>query len=189
MPFYIAGVDEVGRGPLAGPLITAAVIMSKPLNGVTDSKKLSANKRAVLASLIKEQACSYAFGRVEPEEIDAINIHQATLLAMQRAVSNLSIVPSKVLVDGAFIPSIAMPCEAIVKGDLLIFEIGAASILAKVARDSEMHAMDVLYPGYGFAKHKGYPTQEHRAALMRLGPCPIHRKSFAPVASLVLQKS
>jgi ribonuclease HII len=183
MSIYIAGVDEVGRGPLAGPVVTAAVILTSPIPGVTDSKKLSALKRTQIAELIKINALSYALGRAEPAEIDCLNIHQATLLAMKRAIEGLSICPDKVMVDGLFIPSVSMECEAVVKGDLLVFEIGAASILAKVARDAEMDEMDRLYPGYGFSNHKGYPTAAHRKALMELGPCPIHRKSFAPVAA------
>ena len=183
MTIYIAGVDEVGRGPLAGPVVAAAVILTTPIPGVTDSKKLSALKRTQIAELIKINAISYAFGRAEPAEIDCLNIHQATLLAMKRAIEGLSICPDKVMVDGLFIPSVSMECEAVVKGDLLVFEIGAASILAKVARDAEMDEMDRLYPGYGFSNHKGYPTEAHRKALIELGPCPIHRKSFAPVAA------
>ncbi|MDP1603172.1 MAG: ribonuclease HII [Legionella sp.] len=183
MTIYIAGVDEVGRGPLAGPVVTAAVIITTPIPGVTDSKKLSALKRTQIAELIKINAISYALGRAEPAEIDRLNIHQATLLAMKRAIEGLSICPDKVMVDGLFIPPVSMKCEAVVKGDLLVFEIGAASILAKVARDAEMEEMDRLYPGYGFSSHKGYPTEAHRKALMELGPCPIHRRSFAPVAA------
>lgn len=188
MTIYIAGVDEVGRGPLAGPLITAAVILQEPIIGVTDSKKLSAKKRHDIALLIKEKALCFAYGRVEAEEIDQINIHQATLLAMKRAIEGLSIRPDKVMVDGLYLPSVDMPCEAVVKGDLLIYEIGAASILAKVARDMEMEELDKQYPGYGFSKHMGYPTAKHRQALLDLGPCAIHRKSFAPVAALLARR-
>lgn len=185
MAILIAGVDEVGRGPLAGPLITAAVILEEFIEGVTDSKKLSASKRRELAMIIQEKALCFAYGRVEVAEIDQINIHQATLLAMKRAIEGLSIRPDKVMVDGLHLPLVDMECEAVVKGDLLIYEIGAASILAKVARDTEMEALDKRYPGYGFAKHMGYPTAKHRQALLDLGPCEIHRKSFAPVAALL----
>ena len=186
MTIHIAGVDEVGRGPLAGPLIAAAVILKESILGVTDSKKLSAAKRVELAHLIKKKACAFAYGRAEVEEIDQINIHQATLLAMKRAVENLSIQPDKVLVDGCFVPRIPIHCEAIVQGDLLVYEISAASILAKVARDEEMITMDLLYPGYGFSDHKGYSTPAHKEALLARGPCAIHRKSFAPVAAFLM---
>jgi ribonuclease HII len=180
---YIAGVDEVGRGPIAGPVITAAVILTAPIEGITDSKLLSPLKRKKLALEIREKAVCFAFGRAEVHEIDQLNIHHATLLAMKRAIEGLSICPSEVLVDGAYMPTISIPCKAIIKGDSLITEIGAASILAKVLRDEEMEQMDLLYPGYGFAQHKGYPTAAHRAALKALGPCPIHRRSYAPVAA------
>lgn len=181
---HIAGVDEVGRGPLAGPVITAAVILASPIVGVTDSKLLTPAKRKKLALEIREKAVCYAYGRAEVEEIDQLNIHHATLLAMKRAIEGLSICPDKVLVDGLYAPQVSMPCETIVKGDSLIVEIGAASILAKVLRDEEMEQMDALYPGYGFAQHKGYPTAVHRSALKILGPCAIHRRSYAPVAAL-----
>ena len=185
----IAGVDEVGRGPLAGPVVTAAVILSEPIEGITDSKKLSSLKRQQLAIEIKARAVCYAYGRAEVEEIDRLNIHHATLLAMKRAIEGLSISPEKVLVDGLYTPSVMMPCEAIVKGDSLIVAIGAASILAKVLRDAEMEEMDIIYPGYGFALHKGYPTAVHRAALQQLGPCMIHRRSYAPVAAFELDSA
>lgn len=180
---YVAGVDEVGRGPLAGPVVTAAVILREPIDGVTDSKKLSQAKRKQLSITIQERALCYAYGRAEVEEIDRLNIHYATLLAMKRAIEALSISPHKALIDGLFIPQVAMPCQAIVKGDSLVMEIGAASILAKVFRDNEMEEMDALFPGYGFSQHKGYPTATHRAALKALGPCAIHRLSYAPVAA------
>lgn len=179
---YLAGVDEVGRGPLAGPVVTAAVILASPIEGITDSKKLSPSKRKQLAVEIRARALCFAYGRAEAHEIDQLNIHQATLLAMKRAIEGLSMLPSQVLVDGLYTPNVSMSCQAIVKGDSLIKEIGAASILAKVLRDEEMERMDELYPGYGFALHKGYPTAFHRAALQRLGPCAIHRRSYAPVA-------
>ena len=182
----VAGVDEVGRGPLAGAVVTAAVILKKPIDGLADSKKLSPKKRQQLALIIKEKAFAYAYGRAEVDEIDALNIHHATLLAMARAVEALSVVPHKVLVDGIHIPKLSMPCQAIIQGDSLIPAISAASILAKVLRDEEMDEMDKRYPGYGFAGHKGYPTIAHRKALIELGPCPIHRRSYAPVAALLL---
>jgi ribonuclease HII len=181
----IAGVDEVGRGPLAGPVITAAVILKNPIAGIKDSKKLSAKKRELLSEQIKHEAIAYAYGRAEVEEIDALNIHHATLLAMQRAISALPITPDHVLVDGMFRPQANIPCHAIVQGDDLIAEISAASILAKVFRDAEMEVMDAIYPGYGFGKHKGYATVNHREALNRLGPCLIHRRSFEQVAALI----
>ncbi|CAM2800148.1 ribonuclease HII [Legionella worsleiensis] len=181
----IAGVDEVGRGPLAGAVITAAVILKEPLAGLADSKKLSEKKRKQLALEIKENALAFAYGRAEVEEIDALNIHHATLLAMQRAVEALPVVPEAVLVDGIHIPKISMPCKAVVQGDSLIPAISAASILAKVLRDEEMEELDKIYPGYGFADHKGYPTVAHREALVRLGPCIIHRRSYGPVAALL----
>jgi ribonuclease HII len=179
---YTAGVDEVGRGPLAGPVVCAAVILLTPIEGVTDSKLLSPLKRKQLAEEIRARALCYAYGRAEVDEIDRLNIHHATLLAMKRAIEALSVCPGQVLVDGLYTPNVAMPCQAVVKGDSLISEIGAASIIAKVLRDEEMEQMDVLYPGYGFAQHKGYPTAVHRAALKKLGPCAIHRRSYAPVA-------
>jgi len=183
---YIAGVDEVGRGPLAGAVVAAAVIFKYPIEGMADSKTLSPKRRNVLAKLIQSEALCYAYGRVESDEIDQINIHHASLLAMKRAIEGLSVRPARVLVDGKYPPLVDMPCEAIVRGDALVDVIGAASILAKVVRDDEMQVLDKQYPGYGFAKHKGYPTAFHREALKRLGPCPIHRRSFAPVR-LVLQ--
>ncbi len=182
---FLAGVDEVGRGPLAGPVVTAAVILASPIDGVTDSKKLSPLRRRQLAIEIRERALCYAYGRAEVEEIDQLNIHHATLLAMKRAIEALSICPGKILVDGLYTPRVSIPCQAIVNGDGLIAEIGAASILAKVLRDEEMERMDAIYPGYGFSQHKGYPTALHRAALQTLGPCAIHRRSYAPVAAVL----
>ncbi|KTD63532.1 ribonuclease HII [Legionella santicrucis] len=180
----IAGVDEAGRGPLAGPLITAAVILRQPILGLTDSKKLTSKQREQFTLQIKQEALYYAYGRVEVEEIDVLNIHHATLLAMQRAIDALPVIPQKVLIDGLHTPKIAINCEAIVHGDLLINVISAASILAKVARDAEMVSLDALYPGYGFATHKGYATKGHRESLNRLGPCAIHRKSFNQVSMI-----
>ncbi|MGL5741227.1 MAG: ribonuclease HII [Legionella sp.] len=181
----IAGVDEVGRGPLAGAVITAAVILKEPIEGLADSKKLSAKKRELLALQIKEHAIAYAYGRAEVDEIDTLNIHHATLLAMKRAIDALPVQPDQVLIDGLHVPKLSIPCQAIVQGDGLIPEISAASILAKVMRDAEMVAFDAIYPGYGFADHNGYPTVAHLEALTRLGPCQIHRRSYSLVAELL----
>lgn len=177
----IAGVDEVGRGPLAGPVIAAAVMMAEPIPGLKDSKALTPKKREALAILIQTHADAYAFGRAEVDEIDQLNIHHATLLAMQRAIQALPRVPSAIWVDGLYVPQSTVACQAIVNGDSLVYQISAASIIAKVLRDAEMERLDAEYPGYGFAEHKGYPTSRHRIALQKLGPCAIHRKSFAPV--------
>lgn len=179
----IAGVDEVGRGCIVGPVMAAAVILNptKPISGLTDSKKLSEKKRLQLAEQIKSSALCWAVGRAEASEIDAINILQASLLAMQRAIAQLQHSPDLVKVDGNRLPQLNCPGEAIVQGDLLVAEISAASILAKVARDQEMLTLERLYPGYGFAIHKGYPTRQHLLALQALGITPLHRKSFAPV--------
>ncbi|MBI5451266.1 MAG: ribonuclease HII [Gammaproteobacteria bacterium] len=184
---HIAGVDEVGRGPLAGPVIAAAVILDplRPIAGITDSKKLSERRREQLAAQIRDQALAWAIGRAEVEEIDHLNILQASLLAMQRAVQALSLRPDQVLVDGNQLPRLDVPARAIIKGDLTVEVIGAASILAKVARDSEMLVWDRHYPGYGLAGHKGYPTASHLQALRTLGVSPIHRRSFAPVRRLL----
>ena len=180
----IAGVDEVGRGPLVGAVVTAAVILDpqKPIMGLTDSKKLSEKKRLALAEEIKEKDRCWSLGRAEPEEIDSLNILHATMLAMQRAVEGLSITPDFVLVDGNRVPNLSMPAQAVVKGDALVQEISAASILAKVTRDLEMAELDKQFPEYGFAKHKGYPTALHFEKLSQYGATPFHRKSFAPVA-------
>lgn len=178
-----AGVDEAGRGPLAGPVIAAAVILDKSINikGIKDSKALSADARKNLAGEIREHSLCWATGRAECDEIDDLNILQASLLAMQRAVESLDIIPDYALVDGPHCPRLACPVEGIVGGDQRVGAISAASIIAKVTRDAEMVAMDALYPGYGFARHKGYPTREHLRALDLLGPCDIHRQSFKPV--------
>lgn len=186
--WLVAGVDEVGRGPLAGPVVTAAVILdpNKPIVGLNDSKKLTEKRREQLEPIIKQNALSWSLGRAEPKEIDQINILQATLLAMKRAVEGLSIQPHHALVDGNQAPALTCPVTTIIKGDQSEPAIAAASILAKVARDREMLAMDELYPGYNFAKHKGYPTKLHQQALMELGPSAIHRLSFKPV-QLALQ--
>ena len=180
----IAGVDEVGRGPLAGPVIAAAVILDEscPIEGLADSKTLTEKRREILAEQIRQRALAFALGRAEVEEIDKINILQASLLAMQRAVLQLPLEPHQVLVDGKYCPQItSCQVEAIIQGDKTVAAISAASILAKVVRDQEMREMEQLYPGYGFAAHKGYPTRAHRDALQRLGVTPIHRRSFAPV--------
>lgn len=179
----IAGVDEVGRGPLVGAVVTAAVILdpNNPIQGLADSKKLSEKKRLALAEEIKQKALAWSLGRAEPQEIDELNILHATMLAMQRAVKSLKIQPHFVLVDGNRIPDLAMPAQAIVKGDSLVAEISAASILAKVARDQEMAELDRQFPQYEFAKHKGYPTKVHLEKLAEFGALPQHRRSFSPV--------
>ena len=179
----IAGVDEVGRGPLVGAVVTAAVILdpANPIQGLMDSKKLTEKKRNALYDEIKEKALCWAIGRAEPEEIDKLNILWATMKAMERAVAGLSITPDMVFVDGNRCPNLPMASQAVIKGDSLVQEISAASILAKVTRDREMEQLDKLYPDYGFAKHKGYPTAFHMEKLASLGATPYHRKSFAPV--------
>jgi ribonuclease HII len=184
---HIAGVDEAGRGPLAGPVIAAAVILDtdKPIVGLADSKVLSAGRREELSLLIKQRALCWALGRAEVEEIDRLNILQASLLAMQRAVAALMIAPDLALVDGNQSPKLSCPTQTVVRGDATIPAISAASILAKVARDAEMRELDTLYPGYGFAQHKGYPTDAHLQALGRWGVSPEHRRSFGPVRRLI----
>lgn len=179
----VAGVDEVGRGPLAGPVVTAAVVLdpARPIEGLADSKALSPRRREHLARLIREQALGWSLGRAEVAEIDALNILQATLLAMQRAVAGLREAPDGVLVDGNRCPEFHCPARAVVGGDARVAAISAASVLAKVARDAEMVALDNSWPAYGFARHKGYGTAEHLEALRVNGPCPAHRRSFAPV--------
>lgn len=183
----IAGVDEVGRGPLCGAVITAAVILDpdNPILGLNDSKKLSEAKLNLLCIEIKAKALAWAIGRAEVEEIDELNILHATMLAMKRAVEGLAITPTLALIDGNRCPDLKMRTEAIIKGDGLVAEISAASIIAKCTRDLEMQEMDVLYPGYGIGGHKGYPSPIHLEALLRLGPTPIHRKSFGPVKRLI----
>jgi ribonuclease HII len=179
----IVGVDEAGRGPLAGPVVAAAVVLDSNnfIEGIGDSKTISEKKREKLAIEIKQKSRAWSIAQVSHEEIDEINILNASLLAMQRAVMALSIKPDHVQVDGNRCPEFACSVEAIIKGDALIPAIGAASILAKVVRDAVMIEMDLIYPGYGFAKHKGYPTKQHREAMAGLGPCEIHRRSYAPV--------
>jgi len=187
----IAGVDEVGRGCLVGSVVAAAVIldMHQPIEGLTDSKKLSEKKRNALAKEIKAKALSWAIARAEPSEIDQINILQASLLAMKRAVETLSIQPTWVQVDGNQYPDITHAGETIIQGDLLVAEISAASILAKVYRDQEMQVLDTLYSGYAFSQHKGYPTKLHKEKLNQLGLTVYHRKSFAPVKAIIQAQS
>ncbi len=179
----VAGVDEVGRGPLVGAVVTAAVILDpeRPIAGLADSKALTEKRRLLLADEIREKALCYALGRADPHEIDELNILQATLLAMQRAVAGLAVEPQHVLVDGNRAPRFACPATPVVKGDARVAVISAASILAKVARDAEMMALHECHPLYGFDQHKGYPTAAHLAALAAQGPIPEHRRSFAPV--------
>ena len=183
----IAGVDEAGRGPLAGPVVASAVILDpvRPIEGLDDSKKLSERRRLALAEQIKGEALAWALGRAEVDEIDRLNILQASLLAMARAVEALHLRPVHVQVDGNRCPVVACTVEAIVGGDSLVPAISAASILAKVARDEELKRLDLAYPGYGFSKHKGYPTGAHLEALRRLGVSAIHRRSFGPVRRLL----
>lgn len=179
----LAGVDEVGRGPLVGNVVAAAVILdpARPIIGLTDSKALSARRRETLDGLIREHVLAFAIAHATPEEIDTLNIYHATHLAMRRAVDALSPGAEYLLVDGNRLPGHALPGQAVVKGDARHDAIAAASILAKVARDAEMVALDARHPDYGFARHKGYPTKEHLAALERFGPLPEHRRSFGPV--------
>lgn len=187
--FLLAGCDEVGRGPLAGDVVAAAVILDpeNPIEGLDDSKKLTEKKRELLFDEIKLKAKSWCVARASVEEIDRINILQASLLAMTRAVEGLSIQPEHVLVDGNKLPKWKYPAEAVVKGDSRVAAISAASILAKVTRDREMILLDKQYPGYGFADHKGYPTQVHMEALDKLGVTDIHRRSYAPVRNKIEQ--
>ncbi|MEW6765391.1 MAG: ribonuclease HII [Pseudomonadota bacterium] len=179
----IAGVDEAGRGPLAGAVFAAAVILdpSRPVEGLNDSKKLTERRREKLFVEIRERALAWCIAEASAREIDEINILQASLLAMQRAVAGLSLAPSEVLVDGNRAPKFSCPARAIVGGDALEPSISAASILAKVARDRTLLELHERYPQYGFDRHKGYPTADHLAALAEHGPCPEHRRSFGPV--------
>ena len=185
----IAGVDEVGRGPLAGPVVAAAVILDplQPIEGLADSKKLSEARRETLAIEIKSKSIAWALGRAEVEEIDEINILQASLLAMKRAVEQLHIQPELALVDGNRCPDLSCETRAVIKGDSIVAAISAASIIAKVARDQEMVEMDAQYPGYGLAKHKGYPTKAHIQSLQEQGICEIHRRTFGPVKKLLAE--
>lgn len=187
----MAGVDEVGRGPIAGPVVAAAVILdpARPIAGLADSKKLTAKRREQLAETIKQQSLAWALGRADVEEIDDINILQASLLAMRRAVQALLIQPKEVWVDGNKAPDVPYPVRTVVGGDATVSAISAASIVAKVARDAELVALDRDYPGYGLAQHKGYPTAAHVTALQSLGVTPIHRRSFSPVQRVLQQSS
>ena len=189
-PLLTAGVDEAGRGPLAGPVVAAAVILepSRPVAGLADSKVLSPARREVLATAIRSQSLAWSLGWADATEIDTLNILQATMLAMRRALAALAVPPQHVIIDGNRCPDLgglAFECtvESVVKGDSLVPSVSAASILAKVARDEHMRVLDGRHPGYGLADHKGYPTASHIAALRRLGPSPVHRRSFAPVQS------
>ncbi|WP_167375986.1 ribonuclease HII [Pseudomonas coleopterorum] len=179
----VAGVDEVGRGPLCGAVVTAAVILDprRPILGLNDSKKLTEARRELLYDEICEKALAWCIARAEVEEIDRLNILHATMLAMQRAVQGLSITPRLALIDGNRCPQLDVPSAPVIQGDAKVPAIAAASILAKVSRDREMSAFELIYPGYGMGGHKGYPTPVHLEALARLGPTPIHRRSFAPV--------
>lgn len=181
------GVDEAGRGPLAGPVVAAAVILdpARPIAGLADSKKLSAARRERLAAEIREKALAWSIAAASVEEIDRINILHATLLAMQRAVAGLSVLPAEALIDGNRCPVLTMPARAIIGGDATVAEISAASILAKTSRDADMRALHALYPHYDFARHKGYGTALHLVALRAHGPSPVHRRSFAPVRELL----
>jgi len=183
----LAGVDEVGRGPLAGDVVAAAVILDprQPIEGLRDSKKLSASRRELLAKVIRERALAWSIARASVAEIDEINILQASLLAMHRAVQSLNPEPEYVLVDGNRMPLWDYASKAVIRGDDRVPAIAAASILAKVQRDSELIALDTVYPGYGFASHKGYPTAAHLQALQTLGVTPVHRRSFAPVKKML----
>lgn len=183
----VAGVDEAGRGPLAGPVVAAAVMLDpdRPVPGLADSKVLSEAKREALYGEIVCAALAWSVGRAEVAEIDRLNILQATMLAMQRAVAGLAPAAKYALVDGNRLPDLPCRAEAVVRGDSLVPAISAASIIAKVTRDREMHSMDTRYPGYGFAQHKGYPSRRHLEALERLGVTAIHRRSYAPVRRLL----
>jgi ribonuclease HII len=188
----ICGVDEAGRGPLAGPVVAAAIILSDDLDtvGIKDSKKLSPKERENLKDRIERSSSKWTVGVVGPEVVDEINILQATFRAMRKAVKKLSITPDLVLVDGRFeIPELDFRQKAVIKGDSREISIAAASILAKTHRDRLMITIEKKFPGYGFSRHKGYPTKEHIAKLERLGPCPVHRKSFRPVCNFFSDKS
>ena len=181
----VAGVDEAGRGALAGPVVAAAVVMEKLPEGVTDSKRCTAKRREVLAEAIRESEGCWAIGEASVAEIDALNILNASLLAMKRAIQGLAIVPSRAMIDGPFAPSVSIPCQTIIGGDALEPLIGAASILAKTHRDALMRALAQAHPEYGFDRHKGYPTKAHSDALSRYGASTHHRRSFAPVRAVL----
>ena len=188
-PGLVAGVDEAGRGPLAGPVVAAAVILDelKPIRRLADSKTLTARRRELLYDEIRAKALCVCIAEASVEEIDRLNILQATLLAMKRAVEGLRLPPHRVVVDGNRVPLLKVPVAAVVKGDSKVAAISAASILAKTARDALLCELDRQYPLYGFARHKGYGTALHLAVLAQHGPCPLHRRSFAPVAQSELQ--
>jgi len=183
----VAGVDEAGRGPLAGPVVAAAVILdaNNPIDGLDDSKRLSASRREQLFDEIQQKAQAWSVAYASVEEIDNINILQATMLAMQRAVNTLQPAAEHALIDGNRCPLLSCPARAIIKGDSRVAAISAASIIAKVTRDREMQALDVMYPGYGLAQHKGYPSKAHIEALQLLGASPVHRRSYAPVRKIL----
>ena len=185
----LAGVDEAGRGPLCGVVVAAVVILdpARPIDGLNDSKKLSARKREALAELIRERALAWSISEASPAEVDQLNILGATMLAMQRAVAGLSVTPDEAWIDGNRCPQLACASRAIVAGDALVPEISAASILAKTARDAQMEALDELYPALGLAQHKGYPTAAHIAALRKFGIPDFYRRSFAPVRQILAQ--
>jgi len=187
-PHLIAGVDEVGRGPLAGAVVAAAVILNpkKPIDGLLDSKLLDESKRESLDKLIRRRAMAYCVAEASVAEIDELNILHASMLAMKRAVEGLGLAPNLVLVDGNRCPAIDYPCQAIVKGDQHVQSISAASIIAKVARDRQMVELHQKHPEFGFDRHKGYPTAQHRAAIMQFGVTPLHRQSFAPVRNALM---
>ena len=189
VPGLVAGVDEAGRGPLAGPVVAAAVILDdlKPITGLADSKTLSARQRERLSEAIHARALCFSVAQASVEEIDQLNILQATLLAMRRAVMGLRLKPNKVLVDGNRLPTLDIMAEAVVQGDRKVPAISAASILAKVARDRWCLEIDAEYPAYGFAAHKGYGTAQHLEALKQYGATPWHRRSFSPVAQVLLR--
>lgn len=184
----ICGVDEAGRGPLAGPVFAACVVLNSTykIEGLSDSKKLSEKKRNALTHIIKKRSIAWAVASASVEEIDKFNILQASLLAMKRAVESLPFPPNKILVDGIHSPQLNFPVQTIIKGDSLVPEISAASILAKTARDAEMLSLHKLFPNYGFDQHKGYPTKKHIAALQMYGISTVHRRSFSPVRKLIL---
>jgi ribonuclease HII len=181
---HVAGVDEVGMGPLAGPVVAAAVVFASGcvIDGIADSKTMVRRAREEMAAVIRERAIGVGLGVVEPEEIDRLNIYQAGLQAMRLAIAALPSTPDHVLIDGRRIPELVIPQTRYSKGDVFVFSIAAASIVAKVHRDALMHAYDATYPEYGFRHHVGYATREHLAALKEHGPCPLHRRSFAPCA-------
>jgi len=182
----IAGVDEAGRGPLAGPVVSAAVILPENFDvpGINDSKKLSEKKRAALFPVIQKHAVAFGIGLADHEEIDQINILQASLRSMKRAVEALNVAPDYLLIDGKFVIDCTIDQRSVIKGDMLSLSIAAASILAKVTRDRIMADCDLQYPKYGFSRHKGYPTKAHKEAILTHGPCPIHRKSFKGVKDI-----